>query len=155
MGVNSSRGSFRLMASGSNGFVQLDLFKDEEIKVSDNVTGLFDIGVLPSDFTRQITIPGTKVNDAFFNHVYDIAVENPYLFQTNAKVEAYFDFNGLYVSQGYLQLNKVNVLANRFIESYEVSIYGGLSSFARDTNRLYLTDLTQSLEQYNHTSSTY
>ena len=153
MGVNSSRGSFRLMASGSNGFVQLDLFKDEEIKVSDNVTGLFDIGVLPSDFTRQITIPGTKVNDAFFNHVYDIAVENPYLFQTNAKVEAYFDFNGLYVSQGYLQLNKVNVLANRFIESYEVSIYGGLSSFARDTNRLYLTDLTQSLEQYNHTSS--
>ena len=153
MGVNSSRGSFKLMASGSNGFVELDLFNDEEIKVSDNVTGLFDIGVLPSDFTRQITIPGTKVNDAFFNHVYDISVENPYLFQTNAKVEAYFDFNGLYVSQGYLQLNKVNVYANRFIESYEVSIYGGLSSFARDTNRLYLTDLTQSLEQYNHTSS--
>lgn len=153
MGVNSSRGSFKLMASGSNGFVELDLFKDEEIKVSDNVTGLFDIGVLPSDFTRQITIPGTKVNDAFFNHVYDISVENPYLFQTNAKVEAYFDFNGLYVSQGYLQLNKVNVYANRFIESYEVSIYGGLSSFARDTNRLYLTDLTSSLQQYNHTSS--
>jgi len=153
MGVNSSRGSFKLMASGSNGFVELDLFNDEEIKVSDNVTGLFDIGVLPSDFTRQITIPGTKVNDAFFNHVYDISVENPYLFQTNAKVEAYFDFNGLYVSQGYLQLNKVNVYANRFIESYEVSIYGGLSSFARDTNRLYLTDLTESLEKYNHTSS--
>ena len=58
MGVNSSKGfNFRLMASGSNGYQQLDTFADEEILVSNNVTGLFDLGVLPSDFTRQITIP--------------------------------------------------------------------------------------------------
>jgi hypothetical protein len=154
MGVNSSKGfNFRLMASGSNGFTELDIFKDEVITVSDNVTGLFDIGVLPSDFTRQILVPGTKKNNAFFEHVYDIAVENPYLFETNVKVPAYFDFDGLYVSQGYLQLNKVNVYANRFVDSYEISIFGTLSSFARDINRLYLTDLTSSLAQYNHTAS--
>ena len=154
MGVNSSKGfNFRLMASGSEGFVELDTFADEEILVSNNVTGLFDLGVLPSDFTRQITIPGTKVNDAFFQHVYDIAVENPYLFRTNVKVPAYFDFDGIMISQGYLQLNQVNVYANKFVESYEVSIYGGLSSFGRDINRNYLTDLTSSLAQYNHTAS--
>ena len=154
MGVNSSKGfNFRLMASGSDGFVQLDTFSDEEIRVSNNVTGLFDLGVLPSDFTRQITIPGTKVNNAFFQHVYDIAVENPYLFSTNVKVPAYFDFDGIYVSQGYLQLNQVNVFANKFVESYEISIFGGLSSFGRDINRNYLTDLTSSLAKYNHTAS--
>jgi hypothetical protein len=151
MGVNSSKGfNFRLMASGSNGFQQLDTFSDEEILVSNNVTGLFDLGVLPSDFTRQITIPGTKVNNAFFQHVYDIAVENPYLFSTNVKVPAYFDFDGIYISQGYLQLNQVNVYANKYVESYEISIYGGLSSFGRDINRNYLTDLTSSLAQFNH-----
>lgn len=154
MGVNSSKGfNFRLMASGSNGYEELDTFSDEQILVSDNVTGLFDLGVLPSDFTRQITIPGTKTNDAFFQHVYDIAVENPYLFRTNVKVPAYFDFDGIYISQGYLQLNQVNVYANKFVESYEISIYGGLSSFGRDINRYYLTDLTSSLAQYNHTAS--
>jgi hypothetical protein len=154
MGVNSSKGfNFRLMASGSDGYVQLDTFSDEEILVSNNVTGLFDLGVLPSDFTRQITIPGTKVNNAFFQHVYDISVENPYLFSTNVKVPAYFDFDGIYISQGYLQLNQVNVYANKFVESYEISIYGGLSSFGRDINRNYLTDLTSSLAQYNHTAS--
>ena len=154
MGVNSSKGfNFRLMASGSEGYQQLDTFQDEEILVSNNVTGLFDLGVLPSDFTRQITIPGTKVNNAFFQHVYDIAIENPYLFRTNVKVPAYFDFDGIYVSQGYLQLNKVNVYANKFVDSYEISIYGGLSSFGRDINRYYLTDLTSSLAQYNHTIS--
>jgi hypothetical protein len=153
MGVNSSKGfSFRLMASGSAGFVQLDTFSDEPITISDNVTGLFDIGVLPSDFTRQISIPGTKVNNAFFEHVYDISIQNPYLFSTNVKVPAYFDFDGIYLSQGYLQLNKVNVKSNKYIQSYEVSIYGGLSSFARDLNKYYLTDLT-TLSVYNHTSS--
>ena len=150
MGVNSSKGfNFRLMASGSEGYVQLDTFSDEEILVSNNVTGLFDLGVLPSDFTRQITIPGTKVNNNFFQHVYDIAVENPYLFATNVKVPAYFDFDGIYISQGYLQLNQVNVYANKYVESYEISIYGGLSSFGRDINRNYLTDLTSSLAASN------
>jgi len=149
MGIVSTQAfTFRLVANGQ----QLDVFNDEDIKLSNNVTGLFDLGVLPSDFTRQITLPGTKVNNAFFEHVYDISIDEPFLFATNIKVPAYFDFDSIYLSQGYLQLNKVNLLANKFIDSYEVTIYGTLSSFGRDINRNYLTDLT-SLAQYNHTAS--
>lgn len=149
MGIISTQAfTFRLVANGT----ELDLFQDEDIKISNNVTGLFDIGQLPSDFTRQITLPGTKVNNAFFQHCYDISIENPFIFATNQKVPAYFDFDSIYLSQGYLQLNKVNVVANKFIDSYEVTIYGTLSSFGRDINRLYLTDLT-TLSSYNHTSS--
>jgi hypothetical protein len=149
MGIISQQSfTFRLIANGT----QLDLFDDEDILLSNNVTGLFDIGQLPSDFTRQITLPGTKVNDAFFEHVYDISIDSPFLFATNIKVPAYFDFDSVYLSQGYLQLNKVNVRANKFIESYEVTIYGTLSSFGRDINRTYLTDLT-TLAKYNHTAS--
>jgi len=149
MGVTSQQAfTFRLVANGT----QLDLFDDEIIKVSNNVTGLFDIGALPSDFTRQITLPGTKKNNQFFEFVYDISVTNPYTFATNQKVDAYIDFDGIYISQGYIQLNKVNVLENKFIESYEVSIFGSLSSFSKDINRLFLTDLT-TLESYNHTAS--
>ena len=150
MGVTSTQGfAFKLIANGT----QLDLFDDEEIFVSDNVTGLFDVGVLPADFTRQITVPGTKKNNAFFEHVYDISITNPYLFSTNTKVPCYIDFDSIYLASGYLQLNKVNIIANKFIDSYEVTIYGGLSSFARDINRFFLTDLTASLSQFNHTAS--
>lgn len=149
MGVNSAQGFIiRLVADG----VQLDLFRDETIEVSNNVTGLFDIGLLPSEFTRQIMVPGTKKNNDFFKHVYDISVESPYLFATNVKIPAYFDFDGLYISQGYLQLNKVNVKSNRFIESYEVTIFGTISSFSRDINKLFLTDLNE-LGDLNHTAS--
>jgi hypothetical protein len=149
MGIISQQAfTFRLIADGT----QLDIFDDEDIKVSNNVTGLFDIGVLPATFTRQISVPGTKVNNAFFEHVYDISIDNPFLFATNIKVPAYIDFDSVYLIEGYIQLNKVNVIANKFIESYEITLYGTLSSFARDANRLYLTDLT-SLSSYNHTSS--
>jgi len=151
MGIISTQAfTFRLLAGEP--YQQLDIFDDEDIKMSNNVTGLFDIGVLPSDFTRQITLPGTKVNNAFFEHVYDISIDSPFLFATNIKVPAYFDFDSVYLSQGYLQLNRVNVIANKFIDSYEVTIYGTLSSFGREINRLYLTDLT-TLEAFNHTSS--
>jgi hypothetical protein len=149
MGIISQQAfTFRLIADGT----QLDIFDDEDIKVSNNVTGLFDIGVLPATFTRQISLPGTKVNNAFFEHVYDISIDNPFLFATNIKVPAYIDFDSVYLIDGYIQLNKVNVLANKYIESYEITLYGTLSSFARDTNRKYLTDLS-SLAIYNHTSS--
>ena len=149
MGVLSTQGiQFQLVANDTI----LDLFKDEDILLSDNVTGLFDLGIIPADFTRQITLPGTKKNNAFFEHVYDISVFNPDTFATNIKVPAYLDFGGLYLSQGYLQLNKVNVFANKFIDSYEVTVYGAVSSFAREVNRSFLTDLI-SLSAYNHTSS--
>lgn len=146
--ISTQAFTFRLIANGQ----QLDLFEDEDIKLSNNVTGLFDIAQLPSEFTRQITLPGTKINNAFFEHVYDISIDNPFLFATNIKVPAYFDFDSVYLSNGYIQLNKVNVRANKFIDSYEVTLFGTLSSFGRDINRLYLTDLT-SLASYNHTSS--
>lgn len=149
MGIISTQGfTFRLIANG----VELDLFADEDYLISDNVTGLFDVGVLPADFTRQIVLPGSKTNNAFFEHVYDISIQNPFLFATNQKVPAYFDFDSVYISQGYLQLNKVNVKANKFIESYEVTIFGSLSSFARDLKTNFLTDLSV-LSQFNHTSS--
>jgi hypothetical protein len=149
MGLTSTQGyQFRLIANGK----QLDLFKDETITISNNVTGLFDVDILPAEFSRTITVPGTKVNNAFFEHVYDISVNEPYLFETNRKVPAYFDFGGIYLVQGYLQLLKVNVYENKFVDSYEISIFGALSSFSRDLNRTFLTDLTGSLAQYNHYS---
>lgn len=151
MGVISTQSfTFRLLAGEP--LQQLDLFDDEDYLISNNVTGLFDIGVLPSDFTRQITLPGTKRNNAFFEHCYDISIENPFIFATNQKVPAQFDFDSVYISSGYIQLNKVNVIANKFIDSYEVTIYGSLSSFGRDLNRFFLTDLSN-LSVYNHTSS--
>ena len=112
MSVFTTQGyKFRLVA-GSGSYAdrtQLDLFADEEIKVSNNITELFDIGSVPGTFTRTITLPGSKRNNAFFEHYYDISVYEPDIFNTNQKIEAYLDFDGIYLVTGYLQLSKVSV----------------------------------------------
>lgn len=147
--LNSTQGfNFKLVADGQI----LDIFADEEIKISNNITALFDLGSIPADFTRTITLPGTKTNNAFFEHYYDISVYNPINFGSNNKVPAYLDFDGIYIANGYLQLNKVNVFQNKFIDSYEVTVYGATSSFSKDANQSFLTDLS-SLRVYNHTAS--
>ena len=147
--LTSTQGfTFKLIAND----VELDIFQDEEIKISNNITQLFDLGAIPADFTRTITLPGTKTNNAFFEHYYDISVYSPLTFGSNNKVPAYLDFDGIYVANGYLQLNKVNVYQNKYIDSYEVTLYGATSAFSRDTNRNFLTDLS-SLRSYNHTAS--
>ena len=149
MAIRSTQG-FQTKLVADN--IILDLFQDEEIKISNNITNLFDIGSIPAAFSRTIMLPGTKKNNAFFEHVYDISVTNPYLFSTNTKVSAYLDFDGIYLVSGYLQLNKVTVYENKFIDSYEISLYGIVSSFSRDINKLTLNDLS-TLNQFNHTAS--
>lgn len=149
MGIQTTQGfNVKLVAND----VILDLFEDEEIKVSDNVTGLFDIAKLPSDFVRNISLPGSKKNNEFFQHYYDISITNPFLFATNIKIDAYLDLDGFYIAEGYLQLNKVNVRENKYIDSYDISLFGSISSFSRETSRSYITELSN-LDKYNHTSS--
>lgn len=138
---------FSVWANG----IELDLFDDEVVTVSNNVTGLFDIDKLPSDFTRDITIPGSRKNNAFFQQNYDIDVDFPFLFSEGQKVECYIDISGYLLTQGYLQLNKINLVNNR-VESYDISLFGSVSNFSRDLRNSNLTDL-DSLSIYNHTAS--
>ena len=140
---------FRIFVNG----VELDTFYDEEILVSNNATGLFDIDKLPSDFTREISIPGSKKNNTFFAHAYDIDIDTPFLFQQSDKVECYIDVSGYLLVQGYLQLNDI-ILENDKVVSYNISLFGSLSNFSRDLQTNFLTDIT-GLSEYNHTSSFY
>jgi hypothetical protein len=150
MSLFTTQGYRYQLVAGDN--VILDTFQDESIKVSNNITQLFDIAAVPGTFTRTITLPGTKKNNEFFELYYDISVYSPDTFNANQKVAAYLDFGSAFLVNGYLQLTKVNVYENKFVDSYEVNLFGAISNFSVETNRLYLTDL-DNLSTYNHTSS--
>ena len=151
MGVFTTQGYRGKLVDKLTGTI-LDQFADEDIKVSNNILELFDLGEIPGTYTQQITLPGTKKNNAFFEQYYDISVWEPDIFNTNQVVEAYLDFDAFYLVNGYLQLNKVNVIENKFVDSYEVTLFGIISNFSIDARASFLTDLS-SLSVYNHTSS--
>ena len=150
MSLFTTQGYRYQLVAGDN--VILDTYADESIKISNNITDLFDIGAVPGTFTRTITLPGTKKNNAFFEQYYDISVYSPDTFNSNAKVEAYLDFGAVYLVNGYLQLMKINVIENKFVDSYEVNVFGAISNFSVEANRLFLTDL-DNLAVFNHSSS--
>ncbi len=151
MGVLTTQGYRGKLVDKLTGTI-LDQFADEDIKISNNILELFDLGEIPGTYTQTLTLPGTNLNNAFFEQYFDISVWEPDLFNTNQKVEAYLDFDGFYLVNGYLQLNKVNVLQNKFVDSYEVTLFGIISNFSIDTRASFLTDIN-SLSAYNHTSS--
>ena len=151
MGLQSTQGYRGKLVDKLTGTI-LDQFGDETIKISNNVLDLFDLGEIPGTYTQTLTLPGTKLNNAFFEQYYDISVYEPDIFNTNQVVEAYLDFDGFYLVNGYIQLNKVNVFENKFVDSYEVTLFGIISNFSIDTRSSFLTDIT-SLSVYNHTSS--
>lgn len=120
MSLFTTQGYKYQLVAGDN--VILDTFADESIKVSNNITQLFDIASVPGTFTRTITLPGTKKNNQFFEQYYDISVYSPDTFNANQKVAAYLDFGAAFLANGYLQLTKVNVYENKFVDSYEVNL---------------------------------
>ena len=134
-----------------SGSVILDTFKDEDLLLSNNLTEITEVDQIPYALSRTFQLPGTNKNNAFFQHAYDISIDEPYLFSTNAKVPCYVDFDGIVVIDGYLQLNKIVMLDQEIVDFYEITIFGTLNKFARDLNTTYLNDLD--LSAFNHTTS--
>jgi hypothetical protein len=135
-----------------SGSVIMDTYKDEDLLLSNNLTEITEVDQIPYSLTRTFQLPGTNKNNSFFQHAYDISIEEPYLFATNAKVSCYVDFGGLVVVDGYLQLNKIVMIDQEIVDYYEVTVFGTLNRFAKDLNATFLNDLT-SLSRFNHTSS--
>jgi hypothetical protein len=148
MGIAAGKSFKAKLVSGN---IFLDMFKEEDVKVSNNITQLFDLGAVPSNFAQNFTLPATYKNNNFFENAYDISIDFPENFNTNQKVDAYLDFDGIYVVSGYIQLLKVNI-KDKYIDSYEISLFGQVSKFNRDINLKFLTDLDE-LSIYNHTAS--
>jgi len=135
-----------------SGSVILDTFRDEDLLISNNLTEITEVDQIPYSLSRTFQLPGTNKNNTFFQHAYDISIEEPYLFSTNAKVPCYIDYDGLAILDGYLQLNKIVMIDQETVDYWEVTIFGTLNKFARDLNTAYLEDLS-SLSRFNHTSS--
>ena len=135
-----------------SGSIIMDTYKDEDLLLSNNLTEITEVDQIPYSLTRTFQLPGSNKNNAFFQHAYDISIDEPYLFASNAKVPCYVDFGGLVVVDGYLQLNKIVMVDQEIVDYYEVTVFGTLNRFAKDLNTTYLNDLT-SLSRFNHTSS--
>lgn len=138
----------------ADGYIALDLFKDEKIEINLQIKNLTDISKVRTDFTQNFTIPCSPTNNKMFDYWYsgdvlrrDDSQANAY--NANIRVDAYIEVNQTPFRYGSLQLDSAK-LKNGVPNSYSVTFFGagvGLSDkFGEDE----LKDLFQNITTYDH-----
>lgn len=141
----------------ADGYIALDLFKDEKIEINLQIKNLTDISKVRTDFTQNFTIPCSPTNNKMFDYWYsgdvlrrDDSEANAY--NANIRVDAYIEVNQTPFRYGSLQLDSAK-LKNGVPNSYSVTFFGagvGLSDkFGEDE----LKDLFQTITTYDHVYS--
>lgn len=107
-----------------------------------------------SDWTKTITLPGTKNNNKIFGHIFEIEHTvygtNPFNsnFNPNKKASAVVLVDGLEQIQGFIRLIKIKVIDTANI-AYECSIHGQTADLFSTISEKNLYELDFS--EYNHT----
>ena len=127
-------------------YERLDLFKDEKISITSQISNANDIGKLYTDYTQSFTIPASKNNNQILSHWYESSVDNG--FDHRMRYDAFIEINTHRFRDGTIQLEKADK-KNGFVESYSVTFYGNLVQL----KDIFKDDKLQTLDysSLNHT----
>jgi len=127
------------------GEVILDLYKDEPIPLVLNVDDFTNVAEKASSYSKSFEIPGTKNNNLFFNHIYDITSDSN--FNTHLKTKIIVKEDSIDIFSGYLQLNEI---VNKGDEiSYEITLFSEATNLKDTLSEKIFRDLD--LSELNHT----
>jgi len=100
---------------------EVELFKDETIKINDSIQNVRDISKIFTTFSKQFSLPASRTNNKIFKHYYNYDITNG--FDARFKVDALIKLNGSDYKKGKLRLNDVMMKDNKPY-SYKVVFFG-------------------------------
>jgi hypothetical protein len=125
----------------------LDLYGDVDINVIFSINDIRNPESIKSNYTKQFTIPATHNNNKFFESLLYNG-NYPTSFNPNFKASAQLYGDSTIIIDGYLQVTEIIKNDDNNVDSYNVVIYGEISSLFNDLGGLRVTDLDFS--EYNH-----
>ena len=135
---------FTAAASYPTGEVVLDLYKDEPIPFQFKVDDFTNVAEKSSSNSKSFELPGTKVNNLFFNHIYDITADSE--FNAHKQTRVIYKENGVDIFSGYLQLN--DIINKNDNVSYEITLFSETVNLKDDISNKNIRDLD--FEELNH-----
>jgi len=136
---------FNKIIKPSPRLVSLDLYEDSEMPLNYTIVDVREPDKRKTNFSKTITLPGTKNNNRIFNHVYEISGASK--FNPNLRTEVIILQDGVQVMRGNMQLKNMVRFNNNEVE-YEVIITGDFTSLFADIGISKLSDLD--LRDYQH-----
>ena len=132
-----------LVLDDNNKWRELDLYEDLPINVIIQETDITDITSRRSPYSKTFSIPGTSINNDFFEHFYEV---NGVGFDPLTKRECVVQYRGTDIFKGYLRLNSIQL--DRTSIEYEVYILSEVTDFASIITEKELKKLDWN--NYNH-----
>tara|TARA_R110000744_G_scaffold271734_2_gene384771 strand:+ start:5296 stop:7422 length:2127 start_codon:yes stop_codon:yes gene_type:complete len=102
-----------------SGEVVLDLFKDEPIPLVLNVDDFTNVAEVDASYSKSFEMPGTKNNNLFFNHIYDITSDSN--FNPHVKTKIIVKEGSINTFEGYMQLNEI--IIKEGVITYDITLY--------------------------------
>lgn len=132
-----------LVLTKQDEWLELDLYEDVSINVIIQETDVTDVEARRSPYSKTFTIPGTKHNNAFFEHFYEV---NGVGFDPLTRKPTVVQYRGTEIFKGYLRLNAIIQLEEKI--EYEVYILSEVTDFNSIVGDTTLRELNWI--EYNH-----
>lgn len=136
-----ARTKIELISSGT-----IDLLEDVPFSLNFAIADIREPENRNSNYSKTITIPGSKTNNRLFSHIFEIDIDCN--FNPNKKADCILYVDEIPQIRGYLQLLSITKLLDNKIE-YNICIKGNVGSIFASWGERYLTDLDFS--SLNHT----
>jgi hypothetical protein len=115
-----------------------DLFKDETISLTQTIQNVRDIAKVFTDFSKQFTLPASRINNIIFKHYYNYDIGDG--FDGRAKVDALIKLNGADFKKGKIKLLSIDMKNNKPY-AYKVSFFGDIINLKDFIKEDKLSDL--------------
>jgi len=132
---------------------QIDVTEDIDLLITRSIADIREPDKRTSDWSKTLTLPGTKVNNTLFTYIFDVALDilgNGQFapsFNPNKKADVVVLNDGLEQLRGFIRLIQINVLDKNLIE-YECSLHGQTADLFTSLGNAKLSELDFS--EYNH-----
>ena len=120
-----------------SGEVVLDLFKDEPIPLVLNVDDFTNVDEADASYSKPLQMPGTKKNNLFFNHIYDITSDSN--FNPHKTTKIIVKEGSINTFEGYMQLNDIIIKEGAIV--YDVTLYSDAINLKDRLSTKLLRDL--------------
>lgn len=137
-----------------NGY-EVDLVEDVPMPMTYEIANIRNPQAKNANYSKTITLPGTLNNNKLFGYLFDTNVlvnssgttEYGSSFNPNKKASVQVLYDGEEQFNGYLRLDKINVLQN-YAVSYDVTMFGKLADLFITVGEKTMAELD--LSKYNH-----
>ena len=135
----------QLYAYSQNTRYELDLYKEEPIKLNFSIEDIIDITRVESTYSQTFRIPATQENSRFFKWWYEMSAIN---FDITKVVRGEIHSGGLIFMSGEIRLQAAYINKETGNIDLEILFLGNTRDFATQIAEIYMNKLD--LSQYNH-----